>query len=139
MIILQFIFSLSKRVMIFERVTKNPKWKFFFTTSMKKSLFLVAIAIGFGISFVVWPNGFIFRPAYGAPTIGTDDLEDGAVTTEKIKDGEVKTQDLANGAVTKDKISPFALKLVVVQREVSFNLPPTHNREPLFNVIKMKL
>lgn len=89
----------------------------------EKIIFLVAIAMGFGISFVLWPNGFIYHPAYGAPTIGIDDLEDGAVTTEKIKDGEVKTQDLANGAVAKDKISPFALKLVTVQKLVNFDVP----------------
>jgi len=75
MIIIQFLFALFRHLMIFEPVTKNPKWKFFFTTSMKKSLFLVAIAIGFGISCMLWSNGFIFRTAYGPAPIGIESIQ----------------------------------------------------------------
>ena len=66
--------------------------------------------------------GFNVGPAYAAPTIGTDDIEDNAIISQKIKDGEVKTLDLANGAVTKDKISASALKLVTVQRLVNYQV-----------------
>ena len=66
--------------------------------------------------------GFNVGIAYAAPTIGTDDIEDNAIISQKIKDGEVKTLDLANGAVTKDKISASALKLVTVQRLVNYQV-----------------
>jgi len=56
--------------------------------------------------------------------IGTDQIKNNAITSPKIKDGEVKSQDLANGAVTKDKISPFALQLVTVGREVDYWIDP---------------
>ena len=36
---------------------------------MKKSLYLVAIAIGFGISCALWSSGFIFHPVYAPPPI----------------------------------------------------------------------
>jgi hypothetical protein len=55
--------------------------------------------------------------------ITENQIADNAMTSPKIKDGEVKTLDLANGAVTKDKISPFALKLVTVERFHASNLP----------------
>jgi hypothetical protein len=91
---------------------------------MKDPKFYVGIVIGFSMSLVLLSIGFIVAPAYAPPTVGTDNILDNAITSPKIKDGEVKTQDLANGAVTKDKISPFALKLVVVQRQLNFDLPP---------------
>jgi hypothetical protein len=76
------------------------------------------------MSLVLLSIGFIVGPAYAPPTIGTDDIEDNAIISQKIKDGEVKTQDLANGAVTKDKLSPFALKLVTTQRTADQIAPP---------------
>jgi hypothetical protein len=59
--------------------------------------------------------------------ITENQIADNAITSPKIKDGEVKTQDLANGAVTKDKISPFALKLVTVERHAIFDVPAHSN------------
>ena len=41
----------------------------------------------------------------GDGEVQTKDLADGAVTSEKIKDGEVKTSDIADGAVTPEKLS----------------------------------
>lgn len=41
----------------------------------------------------------------GDGEVNTQDLADGAVTSEKIKDGEVKTADIADGAVTPEKLS----------------------------------
>jgi len=87
---------------------------------MKDPKLYVGIVIGFSMSLVLLSIGFIVGPAYAPPTIGTDDIEDNAIISQKIKDGEVKTQDLANGAVTKDKISPYALKLVTVSRQAQF-------------------
>jgi hypothetical protein len=59
--------------------------------------------------------------------ISTDQIADNAITSPKIMDGQVMTSDLANGAVTKDKISPFALKLVTVSRQANFNSIPNSN------------
>ena len=42
---------------------------------MKKSSYLVAIAIGFGISCALWSNGFIFHPVYGVPTIALESVQ----------------------------------------------------------------
>ena len=42
---------------------------------MKKSLYLVAIAIGFGISCALWSNGFIFHPVYAPPPIGIESVQ----------------------------------------------------------------
>jgi hypothetical protein len=89
---------------------------------MKDPKFYVGIVIGFSMSLVLLSIGFIVGPAYAPPTIGTDDIEDNAIISQKIKDGEVKTQDLANAAVTRDKISPFALKLVTVMRSADFTV-----------------
>jgi len=41
--------------------------------------------------------------AYAAATIGTSDIEDGAVTTRKLHDDAVKTRKIASGAVTSGK------------------------------------
>ena len=89
---------------------------------MKDPKFYAGIVIGFSMSFVLLSIGHIVAPTYAPPTIGTDDVEDNAIISQKIKDSEVKTQDLENGAVTKDKISPFALKLVTVMRYVEFTI-----------------
>jgi hypothetical protein len=88
------------------------------------------------MSLVLLSIGFIVGPAYTAPTIGTDDIEDNAIISPKIKDGEVKTQDLANGAVTKDKISPFALKLVTVESHAIFDVPAHSNAGTVVNCNK---
>ena len=58
--------------------------------------------------------------------ITTDDIADNAVTSPKIKDGEVKTNDLANGAVTKEKLNSNAVKLVVIERTKEFSIPALH-------------
>jgi hypothetical protein len=42
---------------------------------MKKSLYLVAIAIGFGISCALWSNGFIFHPVYAPPPIVLESVQ----------------------------------------------------------------
>jgi len=80
--------------------------------------------MGFSISYALLSSVLVIAPAYAPPTIGTDDIEDNAITSPKIKDGEIMTSDIANGAVTKDKLNPNAVKLVVVQREKSFTLTP---------------
>lgn len=41
----------------------------------------------------------------GDGEVNTQDLADGAVTSEKIKDGEVKTADIADGSITPEKLS----------------------------------
>jgi hypothetical protein len=46
--------------------------------------------------------------AYAAGTIGSSQLQNGAVTSAKIKPGAVKTSKLADGAVTSRKLSPSA-------------------------------
>lgn len=38
-------------------------------------------------------------------SISTSKLQDGSITSEKIKDGEVKSSDLSNGSVTSEKIA----------------------------------
>jgi hypothetical protein len=47
---------------------------------------------------------FLFPLAYGI-LIGTGDIANNAVTSPKIRDGEVKTPDISNNAVTSSKIS----------------------------------
>ena len=56
--------------------------------------------------------------------ITTADIADNAVTSPKIKDGEVKTPDLATAAVTKPKLDPNAVKLVVIERLESALIDP---------------
>jgi len=63
--------------------------------------------MGFSISYALLSIVLVIAPAYAAPTIGTDDIEDNAITSPKIKDGEIMTSDIANGAVTKDKLNPM--------------------------------
>lgn len=50
-------------------------------------------------------DGAITSDKIGDGEVQTQDLADGAVTSEKIKDGEVKTADIADGAVTPEKLS----------------------------------
>lgn len=50
-------------------------------------------------------DGAITSEKIGDGEVNTQDLADGAVTSEKIKDGEVKTADIADGAVTPEKLS----------------------------------
>lgn len=94
---------------------------------MKDPKFYVGIVIGLSMSLVLLSIGFFVGPAYTAPTVGTDNIVDDAIISQKIKDSEVKTQDLANGAVTKDKISPFALKLVTAERNAALDVPAHTN------------
>jgi hypothetical protein len=54
--------------------------------------------------------------------IGTNQIENNAITSPKIKDGEVKTNDLATAAVTKEKLNPNAVKLVLVERTEEFTV-----------------
>ena len=42
---------------------------------MKKSLYYVAIAIGFGISCALRSNGFIFHPVYAPPPIALESVQ----------------------------------------------------------------
>lgn len=46
----------------------------------------------------------LFLPTFGI-LIGTGDIANNAVTSPKIRDGEVKTPDISNNAVTSSKIS----------------------------------
>ena len=48
--------------------------------------------------------------------ITTADIADNAVTSPKIKDGEVSTNDIADNSVTKEKLNSDAVKLIVVDR-----------------------
>ena len=50
-------------------------------------------------------DGAITSGKIGDGEVNTQDLADGAVTSEKIKDGEVKTPDIADGAITPEKLS----------------------------------
>ena len=50
-------------------------------------------------------DGAITSDKIGDGEVNTQDLADGAVTSEKIKDGEVKTADIADGSITPDKLS----------------------------------
>src|SRR3954452_12071133 len=42
--------------------------------------------------------------AWAAATIGTDDIKNGAVTTEKLHNNSVNTQKIVDGAVTAPKL-----------------------------------
>lgn len=50
-------------------------------------------------------DGAITSEKIGDGEVNTQDLADGAVTSEKIKDGEVKTADIADGSITPEKLS----------------------------------
>lgn len=50
-------------------------------------------------------DGAITSDKIGDGEVNTQDLADGAVTSEKIKDGEVKTADIADGSITPEKLS----------------------------------
>lgn len=50
-------------------------------------------------------DGAITSGKIGDGEVNTQDLADGAVTSEKIKDGEVKTPDIADGSITPEKLS----------------------------------
>jgi hypothetical protein len=85
--------------------------------------FMTAIVVGlvsYSLTTVI--------PTHLARALVTDNqIADNAITSPKIKDGQVKTLDLANGTMTKDKISPFALKLVTVERHAEFTtMHPFH-------------
>ena len=62
-----------------------------------------------------------YAPGGGGITgpIGTDDIEDDAVTQPKIADGAVTAEKLADGAVTYDKIDDSDNKLVRYNDEIS--------------------
>jgi hypothetical protein len=55
--------------------------------------------------------------------VKTNQIEDNAITSPKIKDGEVKTPDLATAAVTKEKLNPSAVKLIVTVALKDFSVP----------------
>ena len=55
--------------------------------------------------------------------IETNDIADDAITSPKIKDGEVKTSDIGDSAVTKQKFNPMQEKLVVVEQSNTFEVP----------------
>lgn len=59
-------------------------------------------------------DGAITSEKIGDGEVNTQDLADGAVTSEKIKDGEVKTADIADGAVTPEKLSDRIVPEVIV-------------------------
>lgn len=50
-------------------------------------------------------DGAITSDKIGNGEVNTQDLAEGAVTSEKIKDGEVKTADIADGSITPEKLS----------------------------------
>src|SRR5213593_2582994 len=68
---------------------------------MKKqtAIFLFAAIIS-----ILGTGPALFPPIYGI-LIGTGDIANNAVTSPKIRDGEVKTPDLSNNAITSSKIS----------------------------------
>lgn len=59
-------------------------------------------------------DGAITSEKIGDGEVNTQDLADGAVTSEKIKDGEVKTPDIADGAITPEKLSDRIVPEVIV-------------------------
>ena len=59
-------------------------------------------------------DGAITSGKIGDGEVNTQDLADGAVTSEKIKDGEVKTADIADGAITPEKLSDRIVPEVIV-------------------------
>ena len=59
-------------------------------------------------------DGAITSDKIGDGEVNTQDLADGAVTSEKIKDGEVKTADIADGAITPEKLSDRIVPEVIV-------------------------
>lgn len=58
-------------------------------------------------------DGAITSDKIGDGEVNTQDLSDGAVTSDKIKDGEVKTPDIADGAVTPEKLSDRVVPEVI--------------------------
>ena len=59
-------------------------------------------------------DGAITSEKIGDGEVNTQDLADGAVTSEKIKDGEVKTADIADGSITPEKLSDRIVPEVIV-------------------------
>jgi hypothetical protein len=68
---------------------------------MKKQ---TAIFLFAGIISLLGTCPALFPPTFGI-LIGTGDIANNAVTSPKIRDGEVKTPDISNNAVTSSKIS----------------------------------
>lgn len=64
----------------------------------------IAISLFAAIVSLLGTVHVLFPPTYGI-LIGTGDISNNAVTSPKIRDGEVKTPDLSNNAVTTSKIS----------------------------------
>ena len=60
-------------------------------------------------------------------------IADNAITSPKIRDGEVKTPDLATASVTKEKLNPSAVKLVVIEREKVFTVEPNSQTNNFVN------
>src|SRR5262245_38377719 len=60
---------------------------------------------------------------YVGAQVDTNDIDNGAVTSPKIRDGEVRTPDIADGAVTSDKIRNGA----VVMADIADNSVTSDN------------
>ena len=58
-------------------------------------------------------DGAITTEKLADASVTTPKIADDAITSEKIKDGEVKTPDIADGAVTPDKLSPSVVTDVI--------------------------
>jgi hypothetical protein len=82
---------------------------------MKKlnKFFITALVAG----LVAFSSALAIPTQMAQALIKTEQIENNAITSPKIKDGEVKTPDLGTGAVTKEKLNPNAVKLVKIERE----------------------
>ena len=91
-------------------------------TAIKRALFSntrptgVSEVATIGLTWAVGMDGYSFYHTYDwranlvlPSSIGLSDIDDGAVTSEKIADGTISTPDIANNAITSSKIAALAV------------------------------
>jgi len=69
----------------------------------KTTLLIIIISVGFFV-------GISFSSVYAGVLIDTDDIADNAITSEKIKQRQVKSGDIKNNAV----IGVFAIFIIIL-------------------------
>ena len=93
---------------------------------------VIMFSLALGLLVVVSTNAIspleLVKPAMAAKKlISTDDIADNAVTSPKIKAGEVKTSDIADGTITGDDVSPsFMIRKTLNDDDAGH----THNWNP---------
>ena len=93
---------------------------------------VIMFSLALGLLVVVSTNAIspleLVKPAMAAKKlISTDDIADNAVTSPKIKAGEVKTSDIADGTITGDDVSPSFMIRKTLNDDAAGH---THNWNP---------